>query len=37
MIDETLTPERIREAAEKVLRRFGLAKTTVVDVAALSV
>ncbi len=33
MTDETLTPERILEAAEAVLRRFGLAKTTVVDVA----
>ena len=33
MTDETLTPERILEAAEGVLRRFGLAKTTVVDVA----
>jgi AcrR family transcriptional regulator len=28
-----LTPERILEAAEDVLRRFGLAKATVVDVA----
>ena len=33
MSDEPLTPERILEAAEVVLRRFGLAKTTVVDVA----
>ncbi len=33
MTDETLTPERILEAAENLLRRFGLAKTTVVDVA----
>jgi len=33
MTNETLTPERIIEAAEVVLRRFGLAKTTVVDVA----
>jgi AcrR family transcriptional regulator len=33
MTDETLTPGRILEAAEEVLRRFGLAKTTVVDVA----
>ncbi len=33
MTDETLTPERILEAAEGVLRRFGPAKTTVVDVA----
>jgi AcrR family transcriptional regulator len=30
---EVLTPERILEAAEDVLRRFGLAKATVVDVA----
>ena len=29
----TLTPERILEATEEVLRRFGLAKATVVDVA----
>jgi AcrR family transcriptional regulator len=33
MTDETLTSERILETAEQVLRRFGLAKTTVVDVA----
>lgn len=33
MSDEILTRERILEAAEAVLRRFGLAKTTVVDVA----
>ena len=33
MTSETLTRERILEAAEEVLRRFGLAKTTVVDVA----
>ena len=33
MTDEPLTPERILEAAEEVLRRFGLAKTTIVDVA----
>ena len=33
MTDEPLTPERILEAAEEVLRRFGLAKTNVVDVA----
>ncbi len=33
MTDETLTRERILEAAEAVLRRFGPAKTTVVDVA----
>ncbi len=33
MSDEILTRERILEAAEEVLRRFGLAKTTVVDVA----
>jgi AcrR family transcriptional regulator len=30
---QALTPERILEAAEEVLRRFGPAKTTVVDVA----
>src|SRR6185437_5596263 len=29
----TLTPERILEVTEDVLRRFGLAKATVVDVA----
>ena len=33
MGDAPLTPERILEAAEEVLRRFGPAKTTVVDVA----
>lgn len=33
MTDETLTPERILNVAEDVLRRFGPAKTTVVDVA----
>lgn len=33
MTDEILTPERILAAAEEVLRRFGPAKTTVVDVA----
>ncbi len=33
MTDEALTRERILDAAEEVLRRFGLAKTTVVDVA----
>lgn len=33
MTDEVLTPERILEAAEEVLRRFGPSKTTVVDVA----
>jgi AcrR family transcriptional regulator len=33
MTDEPLTPEHILEAAEKVLRRFGPAKSTVVDVA----
>ncbi len=38
MTNETLTPERILAAAEEVLRRFGPAKMTVVDVArALSV
>jgi AcrR family transcriptional regulator len=31
--DEALTPTRILEAAEDVLRRFGPAKATVVDVA----
>ncbi|MFF0625198.1 TetR family transcriptional regulator [Streptomyces sp. NPDC004296] len=33
MPPETLTPERILEATEEVLRRFGPAKATVVDVA----
>ena len=33
MNDEILTPERILDAAEEVLRRFGPTKTTVVDVA----
>jgi AcrR family transcriptional regulator len=33
MTDEPLTPEHILEVAEEVLRRFGLTKTTVVDVA----
>jgi AcrR family transcriptional regulator len=33
MGDAPLTPERILEAAEEVLRRFGPAKATVVDVA----
>ena len=33
MATETLTPERILEAAEEVLRRYGPAKATVVDVA----
>lgn len=33
MNDEVLTPERIMEAAEEVLRRYGPAKATVVDVA----
>jgi AcrR family transcriptional regulator len=33
MATETLTPERILEASEEVLRRFGPAKATVVDVA----
>jgi AcrR family transcriptional regulator len=33
MATETLTPERILEAAEEVLRRFGPAKANVVDVA----
>lgn len=33
MSDAALTPERILDAAEEVLRRFGPAKATVVDVA----
>lgn len=33
MTDSALTPERILDAAEDVLRRYGPAKTTVVDVA----
>lgn len=33
MNEETLTRERILDAAEEVLRRYGLAKATVVDVA----
>ncbi len=33
MATETLTPERILEAAEDVLRRYGPAKANVVDVA----
>src|ERR1700681_880508 len=33
MTEDILTPERILEAAEEVLRRFGPAKATVVDVA----
>ena len=33
MSDSALTPERILDAAEEVLRRYGLAKATVVDVA----
>lgn len=33
MTDEVLTPERILDATEGVLRRFGPAKATVVDVA----
>lgn len=33
MNDSALTPERILDAAEKVLRRYGPAKATVVDVA----
>ena len=33
MTDAALTPERILEAAEEALRRFGPAKATVVDVA----
>ncbi len=33
MTDEALTPDRILDAAEDVLRRYGPAKATVVDVA----
>ncbi|MBA2681558.1 MAG: TetR family transcriptional regulator [Ktedonobacteraceae bacterium] len=33
MTDDMLTPERILDATEEVLRRFGPAKATVVDVA----
>lgn len=33
MNDSALTPERILDAAEEVLRRYGTAKATVVDVA----
>lgn len=33
MNDSALTPERILDAAEEVLRRYGPTKTTVVDVA----
>ncbi|NEQ28032.1 MAG: TetR/AcrR family transcriptional regulator, partial [Microcoleus sp. SIO2G3] len=33
MSDSALTPERILDAAEEVLRRYGPAKATVVDVA----
>lgn len=33
MIDAVLTPDRILDAAEETLTRFGPAKTTVVDVA----
>lgn len=33
MTEGVLTPERILEAAEQVLRRYGPGKTTVVDVA----
>jgi AcrR family transcriptional regulator len=33
MIDTALTPDRILDAAEQALTRFGLAKATVVDVA----
>ena len=35
MTDTALTPERILEAAEDVLRRYGPAKATVVDVARM--
>lgn len=34
MLNQALTPEKILEAAEAVLKRFGPSKTTVVDVAA---
>jgi len=33
VIESALTPDRILDAAEEVLRRYGPAKTTVVDVA----
>lgn len=33
MVDPLVTPDRILEAAEDVLRRFGLSKANVVDVA----
>lgn len=33
MTDEALTPERILDATEEVLRRFGPAKATIADVA----
>ena len=33
MNDAALTPDRILDAAEEVLRRYGPQKTTVVDVA----
>ena len=33
MVSEALTPERILEATEEVLRRYGPSKATVVDVA----
>ncbi len=33
MIESALTPDRILDSAEEVLRRYGPAKTTVVDVA----
>jgi len=33
MVETVLTPERILEAAEEVIRRFGPSKATVVDVA----
>jgi len=33
MTDEVLTPERILDVAQDLLRRYGPAKATVVDVA----
>lgn len=33
MSDDTITAERVLDAAERVLRRYGIGKTTVVDVA----
>ena len=36
MTDEVLTPERILDAAQEVLRRFGSAKTSVDGACALT-